>query len=243
MESDDCSVSYKDEENVICYDDTSYVSQNTLMSRTPSAFISEDGQCSKPGYRSVSELKEMFCDSSPSEKRTDGGARQSGRVVGSRPTSECGSESSGRMCSSLTGKPSEVGSKPTRPSNEDSVGKQDGDESRSDMKQTGLPSLPPSHSSGRVRSRDEEDGSDETNDCLMEDPLIKRKVRVGDLASLLARAQSEAGYPIHCTFHESFLKLKLNTFGICSTIPCMNSNILQFDVAGTRRKLITSTFP
>ena len=87
-----------------------------------------------------------------------------------------------------------------------SCNNEEGDDLRIDIEnRSTVPHMTPSEpSSSRVRSRPPSEPScnkshdmrDEVaggnRDCL-EDPLVKKKVRVGDLASLLAGAQPKAG--------------------------------------------------
>lgn len=210
MESDDCSVPSEDEDGLgqdgraECNDETSYVSQVIQQSRTPSRQISEDGQCSESEYRSIIPNKRMggeyssHCNSK--SKSRDESVQQSSRVMGSNPPSECGSDSSGRTWSKL---PSGTLNKPgSGPGDADLVcNNQMGDGGRSDIGNMGVLHRPPTESFSRVDSRTPSEPScnishgrdgGKKRDCL-EDPLIKRKVRVGDLASLLASAQPKAG--------------------------------------------------
>ena len=120
--------------------------------------------------------------------------------MGSNPPSESGSDSSGRTWSKLpSGTSNKSGNGPV---DADLVGNnQMRDDGKSDIGNMGVLHRPPTESFSRVDSRTPSEpscnishGRDgrKKRDCL-EDPLIKRKVRVGDLASLLASAQPKAG--------------------------------------------------
>ena len=213
MESDDCSVPSEDEDNggqyswAECNDETSYVSQHTLQPRTPSI------QCNESEYRSVIPNKRIggeyssncaskseICDRPPNKFEGES-AQQSGRVVGSKPPSECASDPSGRTQHSRL--PSEPLKKVRRRPVDGDLASCNNQErnDRSDIGKRGEPHTTPSEPSSREHSRPPSEpscnishGKDEVGenrDCL-EDPLVKRKVRVGDLASLLAGAQSKA---------------------------------------------------
>ena len=197
MESDDCSVPSEDEDNggqysrAECSEETSYVSQHTLQ---PSI---QDGQCSESEYRSVIPNKRIggeYSSNCASNKIRGESVEQSG----SKPPRECAIGSSGRLDHSRL--PSEPSKKARRRPVDGDIGScsnQERDDGRSDIE----PRTMPSEHSGREHSgpapsepscniNHGKDG--ENRDCL-EDPLVKRKVRVGDLASLLAGAQSKAG--------------------------------------------------
>ena len=208
MESDDCSAPSADADEASggqhsraeCNDETSYVSQNTLQSRKPSSLVSQDGQSSESEYRSIIPNKRIGgeyrsrCESKseisdqPPNKRKDGSVQPSGRVIGSRPpSSECGSGFSERTHSRLRCESSnKVGSCPL--DGDLGSNQQERNDGKSDIGDRGVPHTTPSEPFCNIsHGREGEDSN-----CL-EDPLIKRKVRVGDLASLLSRAQPKAG--------------------------------------------------
>ena len=212
MESDDCSVPSEDEDNggqdslAKCEDETSYVSQHMLQPRTPSIQSSESEYRSViPNKRTGGEYssncasKSKIRDQVPNKIRGESG-QQSGSVVVLKPPSECTSDSSGRsQHTRLLSEPSKKSKRPV----DGGFGCCNNQErnDRSDIEQRGEPHTTPSEPSSRAQSRPpskpscntstDKDEVGEIADCL-EDPLVKRKVRVGDLASLLAGAQSKA---------------------------------------------------